>query len=199
MTSGDAERRGYEVRRGDHTVSDDPARLDHAAIHALIATTFWGAGMDADLLRRSVEGSHSFGLYQGERQVGFARVVTDYARNAHLADVVIAEEERGKGLGKWLVACVLEHPALRGVRTWQLSTTDAHDLYRPFGFSETPPGQVLRRSLDPAPWMAGGETASSETPPSPGPHPPLPPEEMGGESACQMHRFYDLDADPPEP
>jgi GNAT superfamily N-acetyltransferase len=178
----------YEVSRGEYMVSDDPARLDHPAIHALIATTFWGVGMDAELLRRSVENSHSFGLYRGGRQVGFARVVTDYARNAHLADVVIADEERGRGLGKWLVAAVLDHPALRQVRTWQLSTTDAHHLYRPFGFTETPPGQVMRRSLDPAPWMIAPIAASA--PPAP---PEAPPEEMGGESACQMHRFYDLE------
>ena len=178
----------YEVRRDDCTVSDDPARLDNAAIHALLATTFWGVGMDADLLRRSVEGSHSFGLYRGGRQIGFARVVTDYARNAHLADVVIAEEERGRGLGRWLVASVLDHPALREVRTWQLSTVDTHELYRPFGFTETPPGQVMRRSLDKAAWM-DAPTAASVSPPD-----RTPPEDgMGGESACQMHRFYDLE------
>jgi GNAT superfamily N-acetyltransferase len=192
--------RDYEARRGEYTVSDDAARLDHAAIHALIATTFWGVGMDADLLRRSVDGSHSFGLYRGDAQVGFARVVTDYARNAHLADVVIAPEERGKGLGKWLVACILTHPVLSQVRTWQLATTDAHEMYRPFGFTETPPGQIMRRSLDPAPWMSG-ESASTSPAPSTSSalsrsvqdEEPPTSEEMGGESACQMHRFYDLE------
>jgi predicted N-acetyltransferase YhbS len=138
-----------------------------------------------------VENSHSFGLYRDGRQVGFARVVTDYARNAHLADVVIAQEERRRGLGKWLAAAVLDHPALREVRTWQLATTDAHELYRPFGFTETPAGQIMRRSLDPAPWMTVSVDAAERSERST----PEPPDEMGGESACQMHNFYDLEND----
>ncbi|MDB4951263.1 MAG: family N-acetyltransferase [Gemmatimonadetes bacterium] len=197
MSPPDADPRGgYEVRRGDHVVSDDPARLDPDAVHRLLLGTFWGEGMDADLLRRAMRGSHSFGLYRGEALVGYARVITDYARNAHLADVVVSDGERGKGLGKWLVECVLDHPALRDVRTWQLATTDAHELYRRFGFTETPPGQVMRRSLDHSPWM--GVRASVE-PPSADPASSAststgpPAEEMGGESACQMHRFYDLE------
>ena len=79
-----------------------------------------------------------FGLYAGARQVGFARVVTDRATYGYLCDVYVDRTLRGQGLGKWLVACVLEHPDLQGLRRIALMTRDAHDLYRPFGFRTMP-------------------------------------------------------------
>jgi GNAT superfamily N-acetyltransferase len=167
-----------EVHQGEYTISDDPARQDHDAVFRLIGTAFWGVDLDPAVVRRSVENSHGFGVFRGERQVGFARVITDYARFAYVADVVIAKEERGKGLGKWLVGTLLGHPALASVRGWLLSTTDAHELYRRFGFGElSDPRQVMRRAV-PAPSSAPSDRLADE---------------MGGESACQMHRFYDLE------
>jgi GNAT superfamily N-acetyltransferase len=102
------------------------------------------------VLDRAIDHSLAFGLYRGEAQIGFARVVTDYATFAYLADVFVLPAERGKGLGRWLVATLLAHPALPGLRRWLLGTRDAQGLYRRCGFTEpTPPFTFLERH-DPA-------------------------------------------------
>jgi GNAT superfamily N-acetyltransferase len=177
-----------EVRRGEYTISDDPARLDHDAIFRLIGTAFWGVGLDAALIRRSIQNSHAFGLFRGQRQIGFARVISDYARFAYVADVVVAKEEQGHGLGRWLVETMLGHPALEQVRGWMLSTTDAHELYRRYGFAEADARMVMRRVV-PAPPPADPYALADEPAETAGDG----ADEMGGESACQMHRFYDLE------
>jgi len=124
-----------EARRGPYAISTDPARLDVDAIHAYLARSYWAPGIPREIVARSLEASLCFGLYHGEAQVGLARVVTDRATYAYLCDVYVLEEHRGRGLGKWLVAEVLAHPALQGLRRFALATRDAHGLYRPFGFA----------------------------------------------------------------
>jgi GNAT superfamily N-acetyltransferase len=125
--------------RGGFEVSDDPGRLDLATIHRFISKeSYWAEGISEALLARAVANSLCFGLYGGPRQVGFARVVTDRATYGYLCDVFVERTHRGTGLGKWLVACVLGHPDLQGLRRIALMTRDAHDLYRPFGFSAMP-------------------------------------------------------------
>lgn len=124
-------------QRGEYTISTDRARLDVAAIHEYLSTeSYWAQGRDFETVRRAVENSLPFGLYKGARQIGFARVVTDYATFAWLADVYVLDEFRGEGLGKWLVEVVLSHPDLQRLRRWILGTRDAHELYRRFGFVE---------------------------------------------------------------
>ena len=126
----------YEVRRGDHLVSTDPARLDFPLIHRFLSEeSYWARGVEEDVQRRAIEQSLSFGLYD-ERgaQIGFARVVTDGGRLAYVADVFVLGHARRQGLGAWLVASVLEHPALTNVDTWLLGTLDAHPFYERFGF-----------------------------------------------------------------
>jgi GNAT superfamily N-acetyltransferase len=125
-----------EWRRGEYFISTDATRLDLAVIHDFLSTSYWAAGVPEDVVRRSVENSLVFGVYRGEEQVGFARVVTDYATFAYLADVFVLEAHRGRGLGKWLIEIVLSHPDLRGLRRWMLATGDAHELYRKYGFAE---------------------------------------------------------------
>ena len=126
-------------REGGFEVSDDPGRLDLAAIHRFISReSYWAAGISQALLARAIVNSLAFGLYEGARQVGFARVVTDRATYGYLCDVFVDRDRRGLGLGKWLVSCVLEHPDLQGLRRIALMTRDAHDLYRPFGFRTMP-------------------------------------------------------------
>lgn len=129
----------YEVRRGAHAVSDDPARLDLAVVHGFLATSYWAAGIPEETVARSIAGSLAFGLYReeegGERQIGFARVVTDRATYAYLADVFVLPEARGAGLGIFLVEAILAHPDLQGLRRWSLVTRDAHALYSKFGFA----------------------------------------------------------------
>ena len=124
-----------EWQRGEHVVSDDPRRIDVEVVHAFLAgRSYWAAGIPAETLARALANSLCFGVYRGPRQVGFARVVTDRATFGYLCDVYVEESARGTGLGEWLVACVLEHPDLQGLRRLSLMTRDAHALYGRFGF-----------------------------------------------------------------
>ena len=126
-----------EWRRGEYLISTDQARLNIGLIHDYLAnTSYWAVGRPLETVRRSIEHSLAFGLYKGEQQVGFARVITDYATFAWLADVFVLDQFRGQGLGKWLVDVIISHPELQGFRRWVLATRDAHELYRPFGFNE---------------------------------------------------------------
>lgn len=117
------------------TISDDRARLDMEFIHEAIAQTYWGVDRPRALTERSFANCLCFGVYAADRQVGVARVLTDYAMRAHLGDVFLRPERRGQGLGKALVAAVLGHPELVTVKHWTLTTADAHGLYEQFGFS----------------------------------------------------------------
>ena len=125
-----------EHHRDGFTVSTDPARLDLDAVHAFLTTAYWCAGIPRGTVARALSGSLCFGLYAGERQIGLARVITDAATFAYLCDVYVLPERRGKGLGRWLMECVMAHPDLQGLRRFTLVTRDAHELYRPFGFTE---------------------------------------------------------------
>jgi GNAT superfamily N-acetyltransferase len=128
------------------TISTDPARLDRALIMDFLAGTYWGQSIPRDRLERSIDHALVFGLYEaGGGQVGFGRVVTDYARFAWLSDVFVLEAWRGRGLGKWLVETILAHEPLAGVTRWLLATRDAHALYRPLGFTEAPQGRFMVR------------------------------------------------------
>lgn len=126
----------YEVREDELLISDDPALLDRALIHRFLAQrSYWAQGVPRDVVERAIDHSLSFGIYETGRQLGFARVVTDSATFAWLADVFIVEEERRRGLGQQLVAAVLAHPRLQGLRRFMLGTLDAHGLYERFGFT----------------------------------------------------------------
>jgi ribosomal protein S18 acetylase RimI-like enzyme len=125
-----------EYHSGSYTVSTDRSRLDVTLIHDFLAhRSYWAQGIDRDVVTRAIDHSLPFGVYAGQQQVGFARVLTDYAVFAYLMDVFILESHRGQGLGKWLVACIIGHPALQGLRRWMLATHDAHGLYRRYGFA----------------------------------------------------------------
>ena len=125
----------YEIREGGTLISDDSALLDRALIHRFLnERSYWAMGVPREVVERAIEHSLCFGIYKAERQVGFARVVTDSATFAWLADVFILEEQRGLGLSKRLVAAVLAHPRLQGLRRFMLGTLDAHGLYAQFGF-----------------------------------------------------------------
>jgi GNAT superfamily N-acetyltransferase len=145
-----------EYSRGRYVISTDRARLDLNVIHDFLTnSSYWAVGRKLETVQRSIEHSLSFGLYDNQRQIGFARVVTDYATFAWLADVFVLEEARGKGLGTWLVEVILSHPELQGFRRWTLATKDAHEIYRKFGFSE------LKR---PERWMERRDPDTQETP-----------------------------------
>jgi len=121
--------------RGTYTISTDPDRLDVPAIHTALDRTYWAAGRPLETVRRSIEGSLNFGLFDPVgAQVGFTRVVTDRATFAWVCDVYVLEEHRGLELGKALMRAVVEHPELQGLRRMMLATNDAHGLYAQFGF-----------------------------------------------------------------
>lgn len=125
----------HSWRRGDFLISTDKALLNLQTIAELLGTSYWAPDRPIELIRRSIEHSLVFGVYDGEQQIGFARIVSDYTVFAYLCDVMIADSYRGQGLGKWLVASMLAHPEVQGVRRWLLITRDAQGLYRQFGFA----------------------------------------------------------------
>jgi GNAT superfamily N-acetyltransferase len=138
-----------EWHRDDYTISTDRGRLDLDMIHGFLNGSYWAANRSRDRVLQAIENSLSFGLYHGNEQVGFARVVTDYVVIAFLSDVFVLETHRGKGLGTWLVEVITSQPELKSVRRWLLGTRDAHELYRKFGFQEPKPGRLMEK-VDPA-------------------------------------------------
>ena len=124
-----------EWTRGGYTISTDPARVDVDVVHGFLRESYWSPGIPRETVERAIAGSLNFGVYQGEAQVGFARVATDYATFGYVMDVFILPEHRGKGLSVWLMQTMLAHPRLRGFRVWRLATRDAHGVYAKVGFT----------------------------------------------------------------
>jgi GNAT superfamily N-acetyltransferase len=138
----------------DYTITADQSRFDIAAIHAFLSQTYWSPGVPIEVIERATRNSLSFGILHGDAQVGFARVVTDKATFAYLADVYVLESHRGKGLSKRLLEFILAHEDLQGLRRFLLFTLDAHGLYKQYGFKEVQnPSRVMER-FNPAPHKA---------------------------------------------
>lgn len=142
-------RRVKKAHGARYEIDINPARLDIATIHRFLSRSHWAEGIPLAVLERAIAHSLAFGLYKDGAQVGFARVVSDRATFAYLADVFVLPEERGKGLGTWLVETILLYPALRDLRRWLLGTTYAQEVYRRCGFSEPPPPFTFMERLDP--------------------------------------------------
>lgn len=123
-----------DVSRGEFRISSDHAGVDFDAVHDFLTQVYWSEGISRELLARAIANSLPFSLWYRDRQIGFARVVTDRATYAYLADVYVLEEYRRQGLGQWLMEVVVAHPDLQGLRRFELSTRDAHSLYRKVGF-----------------------------------------------------------------
>ena len=124
----------FETQRNGLTLSTDPARLDMDAVCDFLTRAYWAQGRPREVTERAFDHSLVFGLYDGTRQIGMARVVSDFAVFAYLCDVFIHEDYRGNGVGKWMLATVLDHPDLKTIRRWMLATRDAHEFYRGYGF-----------------------------------------------------------------
>jgi|SRR2546425_10932892 len=125
-----------EWRRGEYIISTDKRRLDLSVVHGFLTASYWAAGIPLEIVKKSIEHSLSFGVYKGDKQVGFARVITDYATFAYIGDVFILEDYRGQGLSQWLMQVIADYPELQGLRRWLLLTRDAHGLYKKTGFVE---------------------------------------------------------------
>jgi GNAT superfamily N-acetyltransferase len=148
-----------ERTRHGFTLSTDPARLDLDVIHGFLAGCYWSPGVPRDVVARAIRHSLPFGVYDGPGQVAFSRVITDYATYAYLADVFVLPAYRGRGLSKWMMSCVREHPDLQGLRRWMLGTRDAHGLYRQFGFTAPADPGIWMEIHDPHVYRRGSEVA----------------------------------------
>lgn len=125
-----------EHRHGEFVLSTDRQRLDLDVVHGFLTNCYWAKGIPRETVVHSIEHSLCFGIYDGTgAQVGFARVVSDFATVAYLGDVFVLDSHRGRGLSKWMMLCIMQHPALQGLRRWILLTRDAHGLYSQFGFT----------------------------------------------------------------
>ena len=139
----------------DYRISTDPALLDVGLIHRFLSRdSYWAQNIPLSVVQRSIAQSLCFGMYEAERQIGFARVVTDAATFAYLADVFIVPSHRQRGLAKRLMAAVMAHPDLRGLRRFMLATRDAHALYGQFGFAPPQNPQVLMERHEPQIYQA---------------------------------------------
>ena len=145
------------AERPPYSISTDPSRLDIGVIQEFLAQSYWAEGIPRDVVERAIRGSICFGVYEYEKQIGFARVVTDAATFAYLGDVFIIETHRGRGLAAWLMELIIAHPDLQGLRRFSLVTRDAHGLYEKFGFTPLtkPEGhmEIVRRGI----YLAGKE------------------------------------------
>lgn len=125
----------FEAQQEGFLISTDPTKIDETLVHQFLSEdSYWAKNIPLSTVQQSIKNALCFGVYSGNQQVGFARVITDRATFAYLADVFILEAYRGRGLSKWLVQTILEHPDLQGLRRWVLATADAHGLYAQFGF-----------------------------------------------------------------
>ncbi len=139
----------YHIYQKDgFTISTNPLLLNVPYLHHYLSVkSYWAQNIPVEIVQKSIEGSCCFGLYQNEKQIGFARVITDFATYGYLCDVFVDEAFRGLGLSKWMMAVVHEHPQLQGFRNWALGTKDAHGLYEQFGYVMHPePFRVMRKS-----------------------------------------------------
>lgn len=117
-------------------ISDDKTKLDAELIHKFLSTSYWAKGRTIEELKKSIEHSICFGIYKDDKQIGFARIVTDQTIYAYLMDVFILEEHRGKGFSKLLLKKIFEDDRFKGIKKWMLATKDAHSLYKQFGFEK---------------------------------------------------------------
>lgn len=143
----------YTVQRDAYTITTNVAQLDIDVIHGYLTRSYWKPGVPKNHVARSLEHSLCFGLFEGEPQVGFARVITDYVDFAYLCDVFILETHQGTGLGSWLLESILAYPGIQTIRSFFLATRDAQEFYRQFGFSEPEdPSRLMFKTMSQRSW-----------------------------------------------
>ena len=152
------------ISKDGYSISTDKSKMDIDFIHGFLNRSYWAEGITKEIIKKSINGSLCFGVFNNDppslastgKQVGFARMVTDEATFAYLADVFIDENYRGLGLSKWLVQTIMAHPQLQGFRSWQLATKDAHGLYAQFGFKPLENPERIMRIVVPDIYKKGG-------------------------------------------
>lgn len=143
----------HELAQPPYFASDDASLVDFDVVHGFLTTSYWSPGIPRELVERAAQHSMCFGVYMGSHdgeheQVGFARVVSDRATYAYIADVFVLEAHRGRGLSKLLMRCIMSHPELQGLRRWMLMTRDAHGLYTQFGVGPlADPTRAMARTI----------------------------------------------------
>lgn len=141
----------HEVRHGEYLISDDPAWINVAAVHAFLTKSYWAEGIPLEVVARALANSLCLGIYAVDgTQVGLVRVISDFATYAYLCDVYVIETHRGRGVAKAALRHTMAHPRLQGLRGWSLRTRDAHRLYAQFGFKALvePEGSMALRFPD---------------------------------------------------
>lgn len=140
------------------TIDTMQSRLDIDFIHEFLRHSYWAEDVPRSVVAKSIEHSLCFGVYDGDEQIGFARVISDFATYAYMADVFIVEEHRGKGHGRTLVQAIMSHPDLQGLKRWQLATKDAQGLYAKFGFTPLATPERWMEIRKPQPYTAAPRT-----------------------------------------
>lgn len=131
--------RSLQSQKDNYTISTDTTIFDIETIHRYLSEeSYWAKNIPVELVRKSIQNSLCFGIFLFDKQVGFARVITDKASFAYLGDVFVLPEHRGRGLSKWLMETIHAYPDLQGLRRWLLFTSDAHGLYSQFGWQPVP-------------------------------------------------------------
>jgi len=124
------------IEKDEFTISTDREKLDLHFIHDFLSgESYWLPGVPFERVQKAADHSLNFGLYHQDKQIGYARIVTDFTRIAYLADVFITDAYRGRGLSKWLIQVIMDHPDLQNLGRWMLNTRDAHGLYEQFGWT----------------------------------------------------------------
>ncbi|EZH71886.1 GNAT family acetyltransferase [Aquimarina atlantica] len=142
--------KNIEVSKENYKISTDKSKLDVLMIHDFLTNeSGWSDGISYDIVKLSIDNSLNFGLYDNEKQIGFARVISDYATIAYLGDIFILKEYRGLGLSKWLMETIMRHPNLQNLRRWILLTSTAEWLYKKYGFTKLPKPEIYMEKFDP--------------------------------------------------
>ena len=147
------------IIKGEFSVSTDRDRLDLVFIHGFLSQeSYWVRNISFEKVKKAADHSLNFGLYHQDRQIGYARIITDYSRVAYLADVFIIPGYRGQGLSKWLMEQIMGYPDLQGLRRWILHTSDAHGLYKQFGWTPATKPETYMERYFPGEYKNEGES-----------------------------------------
>jgi GNAT superfamily N-acetyltransferase len=151
-----------QYQKNGFVVSTNRERLDIELIHNFLTNCYWAKGIPRETVARSIENSLCFGVYAQQKQIGFARVISDFATYAYIGDVFVLESHRGHGLGKWIMECIMRHPRLQGLRRWSLVTRDGHGLYAQFGFTPLKNPAGYMELHDPGVYQGPGSQAAQD-------------------------------------